>query len=98
MWNGAGLSALHFAAGAGDLAVLELLALWGAPLDQHDPFYRTALHYCILTQWDAGAKLLLHKGASAKATDMLRQSALEMAMGRGNIADEELFVLLAENT
>ena len=98
MWNGAGLSALHFAAAAGDLAVLELLALWGAPLDQHDPFYRTALHYCILTQWDAGAKLLLHKGASAKATDMLRQSALEMAMGRGNIADEELFVLLAENT
>jgi len=98
MWNGSGLSALHFAAAAGDLIALELLALCGAPLNQHDPFHRTALHYCILAQWDAGAKLLLHKGASAKAMDMLRQSALEMAMGRGNIADEELFVLLAENT
>lgn len=98
MWNGAGLSALHFAAAAGDLVTLELLTLCGAPLDQRDPFGRTVLHYCVLAQWEAGAKLLLHKGASARATDILRQSALEMAMGRGRIADEELFVLLAEST
>lgn len=98
MWNGKGLSVLHFAAASRDLVTLELLALCGAPLDQGDPFCRTALHYCVLAQWDEGAKLLLHKGASAKATDIIRQSALEMAMGRGKIADEELFVLLAENT
>ena len=71
-----------------------------APLDKSKSLSLAELKfvlsaYSALNGWDAGTKHLIRKGADAGAKDARGANAMEMAMGRGKIADEELFLMLA---
>jgi Arf-GAP/coiled-coil/ANK repeat/PH domain-containing protein len=93
-----GLTALHVMSELKEVNVLDLLTLHSGNVNAKDVFQRTPLHYCILNQWDEGAKLLLKRGgmAAKEATDIYGITALEMAMGRGQLTDQDLFTLLAQ--
>ena len=93
-----GLSALHIMSELKEVNVLELLTLYSGDINTKDAFQRTPLHYCILNQWDEGAKVLLKRGAMAAkdSKDVYGITALEMAMGRGQLTDESLFTMLAQ--
>ena len=93
-----GLTALHVMSELKEVNVLDLLTLHSGNVNAKDAFQRTPLHYCILNQWDEGAKLLLKRGgmAAKEATDVYGITALEMAMGRGQLTDQDLFSLLAQ--
>ena len=65
-------------------------------INAKDALKRTPVHYCILNQWDEGAKVLLNRGADRGAVDVYGLTPLEMAMGRGSLTDEDLFGMLAQ--
>ncbi len=44
--------------------------------------------YCVLAQWEEGAKLLLRRGATRGTTDVYELTALEMAMAGGCLTNE----------
>ena len=91
-----GLTALHIMSELKDATLLLLLTLWTDDINVKDAYKRTPVHYCILNQWDEGAKILLKRGAAKDATDVYGITALEMAMGRGQLTDEDLFSMLAQ--
>jgi len=91
-----GLTALHIMSELKDKTLLLLLTLWTDDINARDAFDRTPVHYCILNQWDEGAKLLLKRGAAKESKDVYGITALEMAMGRGQLTDEGLFNMLAQ--
>lgn len=56
----------------------------------------TALHYALLADHHAAAKLLLRRGASVSAADASGRSAWDLVVSvKGRVADEELFLLLS---
>jgi len=92
------LSLLHLAAKAGHQGMMELLLQYGAKPDVEDLYRRTPLHYCMLFNTTQTAKLLLRKGADAGRKDAGNCTALDAAMMRGRVTDEELFVLLTDTS
>jgi ankyrin repeat protein len=64
-WHPMGLSALHFAAFSGNVAVTELLLDSGAQIDARarNQFYNTPLQVALLPGNEATARLLLERGA-----------------------------------
>jgi hypothetical protein len=86
---------LHAAVAGGHVGMLELLLLNGVAVDTADSKGRSALHWAILHKQDSAALLLLRHGASAAQTDGAGRTALDLAMRRGSIEDEELFLALS---
>ena len=86
---------LHAAVAGGHVGMLELLLLNGVAVDTADSAGRIALHWAILHTQDSAALLLLRHGASASRTDAAGSTALDLAMRRGSIEDEELFLALS---
>lgn len=64
-WHAMGLSALHFAAFSGDVAVTALLLDSGAEIDARarNAFYNTPLQVALLPGHEGTARLLLERGA-----------------------------------
>ncbi|KAA6429276.1 MAG: hypothetical protein FRX49_00672 [Trebouxia sp. A1-2] len=91
----ANLTALHFACQTGDVSLIEYLLQNGARVDKADPYGRTPLHYCILHEHPQAAKQLLKRGADKAARDVLGQNALAIAVRKGSVADEDLFLMLS---
>lgn len=91
----ANLTALHFACQTGDVSLIEYLLQNGARVDKADPHGRTPLHYCILHEHPQAAKQLLKRGADKAARDVLGQNALAIAVRKGSVADEDLFLMLS---
>ena len=64
-------------------------------MDLVDGYGRTPLHYCILYDAPLLAKQLLKRGAQGGVRDVGGASAWDLAVGKGRLPDEELFVLLS---
>jgi ankyrin repeat protein len=80
----------------GHAGLMELLLLNGAAADTADSEGRSALHWAILHTQDVLALLLLrHRSSAAAQTDAAGRTALDLAMCRGSIEDEELFLALS---
>ncbi|XWS69500.1 hypothetical protein CRYUN_Cryun04dG0184400 [Craigia yunnanensis] len=92
-----GWSVLHLACQCGNPAMLELLLQFGADINMCDLHGRTPLHHCISIGNNTLAKHLLRRGARSSNKDGGGFSALERAMEKGAITDEELFILLSES-
>lgn len=75
---------LHLAALSGSRAVLHLLILNGAGLEDRDSLHMTPLHYSTLKDNAEAAKLLLHYGAHVDATEKLGKTPLHLATERGH--------------
>ena len=89
---------LHVAAARGCAAMVEALLQRRADVSARDGEGRTALHACAESEAEGGeacAKLLLGRGASPAATDDAGRTPLDVAMARGSIKDERLFVMLS---
>ena len=78
--------------------MVELLLQHNADMSAVDGQARTPLHYAVLHQQNEVSKMLLRRGANANARDCNGKTALDCAMEMGRIADDELFVLLADAT
>ncbi|TYH33010.1 hypothetical protein ES332_D13G029000v1 [Gossypium tomentosum] len=89
-----GCSLLHLACQGGNCVMLELLLQFGADINMRDFHGRTPLHHCVALGNNSLAKHLLRRGAKSSITDEGGLSALERAMEKGAIKDEELFILL----
>ncbi|KAA3454042.1 ADP-ribosylation factor GTPase-activating protein AGD4-like isoform X3 [Gossypium australe] len=92
-----GCSLLHLACQGGNCVMLELLLQFGADINMRDFHGRTPLHHCVALGNNSLAKHLLRRGAKSSITDEGGLSALERAMEKGAIKDEELFILLNES-
>ncbi|XP_007045558.2 PREDICTED: ADP-ribosylation factor GTPase-activating protein AGD4 [Theobroma cacao] len=92
-----GCSVLHLACQCGNPVMVELLLQFGADINMRDFHGRTPLHYCISIGNNTFAKHLLRRGARPSIKDGGGLSALERAMEKGAITDEELFILLSES-
>ncbi|XVF43426.1 hypothetical protein PTKIN_Ptkin02bG0039200 [Pterospermum kingtungense] len=92
-----GCSVLHLACQCGNPVMLELLLQFGADINMRDFHGRTPLHHCISIGNNTLAKHLLRRGAKSSIKDGGGFSALERAMEKGAITDEELFLLLSES-
>ncbi|XVF85612.1 hypothetical protein PTKIN_Ptkin17bG0130900 [Pterospermum kingtungense] len=92
-----GCSVLHLACQRGNPVMIELLLQFGADINMRDFHGRTPLHHCISTGNNPLSKYLLRRGAQRSIKDGGGFSALERAMEKGSIIDEELFVLLGES-
>lgn len=88
--------ALHAACTGGYLAMTEALVQNGADVSSRDVSGSTALHACVANNRDACAKLLIRRGATVGATDAKGRTPLDVAMERGHIKDEELFLMLSD--
>jgi ankyrin repeat protein len=66
-----------------------------ALLQAQDLYGRTPLHYCLLYEAHSIARMLLRRGADKSITDCVGQTALDVAIQRGRMQDEELLVLLS---
>lgn len=75
---------LHLAALSGSGAVLHLLILNGAGLEDRDSLHMTPLHYSTLKDNTEAAKLLLHYGADVDAAERLGRTPLHLAIERGH--------------
>lgn len=75
---------LHLAALSGSRAVLHLLILNGAGLEDRDSLHMTPLHYSTLKDNAEAAKLLLHYGADVDAAERLGKTPLHLATERGH--------------
>jgi ankyrin repeat protein len=67
----------------------------GAPLEPHDSNNRSPLHYAIVWDHSDCAKLLLKRGADVMCKDTTGHTAWDLALIKGRVSDEELFVLLS---
>ncbi|KAL4279954.1 hypothetical protein GQ457_03G011120 [Hibiscus cannabinus] len=92
-----GCSLLHLACQSGNPVMVELLLLFGADINMSDFHGRTPLHHCIASGMNTLAKHLLKRGARPSIRDGGGFSALDRAMEKGVITDEELLILLTEN-
>ncbi|XP_042403238.1 ADP-ribosylation factor GTPase-activating protein AGD2-like isoform X1 [Zingiber officinale] len=92
-----GCSLLHLACHVGDPVMLELLLQYGADINYQDFHGRTPLHHCVSARNNSLAKYLIRRSASTSVKDGGGFTALERAMERGAIPDEELFILLADH-
>ncbi|XVF03031.1 hypothetical protein REPUB_Repub04eG0225500 [Reevesia pubescens] len=92
-----GCSVLHLACQCGNPVMVELLLQFGADINMQDFHGRTPLHHCISMENNPLAKHLLRRGARSSIKDGGGLSALERAMEKGAITDEELFILLSES-
>ena len=90
-------SPLAAAAFRGDEPMVEALVQNGADVNRADANTGdTPLHAAVGNDQDGAAKLLIRRGARVGERDARGRSALERAMERGHIRDEELFMMLAE--
>ncbi|KAH9621638.1 hypothetical protein KSS87_004075 [Heliosperma pusillum] len=91
-----GCSLLHLACQHADVGMVELLLQYGADINFLDPGGQTPLHHCITGRKADIAKVLLMRGASAKAMDKKGKSAMQLALDIG-LNDGELLALLRDN-
>lgn len=66
-------------------------------LQARDAYGRTPLHYCLLYEAYYIARMLLRRGADKNVKDCAGQTALDIAIRRGRMQDEELLVLLSQS-
>ena len=91
-----GKSPLRVACELGHDAVAECLLQNGASPDAGSGGDgASALHAAVRAGRDDVAKLLVRRGASTSARDTKGHTALDAAMDRGSIQDEELFLMLS---
>ena len=91
-------SPLRVACELGHEAVAECLLQNGASPDAASgDDGASALHAAVRAGRDATAKLLVRRGASVTSADAKGRTALDAAMDRGSIADEELFLMLSSS-
>jgi ankyrin repeat protein len=74
------------------------LANSDAVINALDAFGRTPLHYCMLYEGHAIASVLVKRGAAKCIVDSRGATPLDIAIGRGRLADEHFFLLLADTT
>ncbi|KAK9668971.1 hypothetical protein RND81_13G099900 [Saponaria officinalis] len=91
-----GCSLLHLACQYADVGMVELLLQYGADINFLDPGGQTPLHHCITGRKADIAKVLLMRGASAKAMDNKGKSAMQLALD-ADLNDGELLALLRDN-
>lgn len=90
------VTVLHAAAAMGCGKLMEFLLQNGATLQHADAYGLNPLHYAIVYDAVECAKLLLKRAPELKnQQDVEGRTAMDIAMGRGRISDEELFVMLS---
>jgi Arf-GAP/coiled-coil/ANK repeat/PH domain-containing protein len=81
--------------GDANLAILEILAQHNVNVNAVDDRSKdTALHYAVSKGYDACAKTLLRKGADASMKNFKGATAMDVAVARGGIRDDELLIML----
>lgn len=92
------VTALHLAAAMGDVPVLEFLLQNGAACQHTDAHGRTPLHYAVLHDAGECAKVLMRRngagGELQRSRDSRGRTPMDLAMAKGRVTDEELFILL----
>lgn len=98
-WQACGtVTALHAAAAAGCVPLLEFMLQNNANCQHTDARRRTPLHYALLHQAPECAKLLLRRWPSlAGAADASGRAGMDLVLAQGRVSDEELFLLLASH-
>ncbi|KAK9807526.1 hypothetical protein WJX72_001570 [[Myrmecia] bisecta] len=91
------VTVLHCASQVGEVALVEYLLQNGAKWQHQDAHGRTALHYCVLYDHHDCAKVLLRRGADRSICDQTGHTALDLAMAKGRLEDEELFLMLSSD-
>ncbi|GAX79042.1 hypothetical protein CEUSTIGMA_g6482.t1 [Chlamydomonas eustigma] len=76
-------------------SMIELLLQNGAPVEGVDQYGRTPLHYAIIMDCTQAAKALLRRGAKPSTRDLSGASPFDVAVAKGKVEDEELFLMLA---
>ncbi|XP_074316507.1 ADP-ribosylation factor GTPase-activating protein AGD1-like isoform X2 [Silene latifolia] len=87
---------LHLACQYTDVGMVELLLQYGADINVVDSRGQTPLHHSIIGRKADVAKVLLMRGASAKATDNEGKSAMQLASDL-DLKDADLMALLTDN-
>ena len=88
---------LRIACECGHEGMVECLVQNGADVSAKDDVTgQTALHMCVTRNRDACAKLLIRRGANVDVVDGKGRTPLDVAMERGHIKDEELFLMLSD--
>ena len=81
-----GKTALHIAAGAGDIAIMTILLDLGADLGATDEYFQTPLHDAVIEGQEQAVALLLSRDADIEAEDMEGATPLHRAAEKGNAA------------
>jgi ankyrin repeat protein len=90
------VTVLHAAVAAGHSAMMDFLLQNGASWQLTDSQGRPPLHYAILHDCVECAKLLLKRSSDvAKAVDGRGRTAFDVAVAKGRVTDEGLFLLLS---
>ncbi|KAK9684351.1 hypothetical protein RND81_10G204100 [Saponaria officinalis] len=87
---------LHLACQYADVGMVELLLQYGADVNVVDSRGQTPLHHCVMGRKADIAKVLLMRGASAKAMDNEGKSAMQLA-SELDLKDGHLLELLRDN-
>ena len=81
--------------GDANLAILEILSHYNVNVNAVDDRSKdTALHYAVSKGYDECAKTLLRKGADATMKNFKGATAMDLAVARGGIRDDELLIML----
>ena len=91
-----GWSLLHLACSKGDLGAVEMVLQHGGGIEGEDTRGRRPLHISLVFQSLSVSKLLISRGAKVAVRDSIGRTPLDMAMEGGAVADEELFLMLAD--
>ncbi|GBF92752.1 hypothetical protein Rsub_05121 [Raphidocelis subcapitata] len=94
------VTVLHLASVSGDIPMMEFLLQNGASWQHTDAHGRTPLHYAVLHDSAEAAKLLMRRGGDGselqqRARDTRGRTPMDLAMLKGRVTDEELFLLLS---
>ncbi|CAM9241815.1 unnamed protein product, partial [Discosporangium mesarthrocarpum] len=90
-------TALHRAAGANHLPVIQYLIDQGAAVDSADRLHRTPLHWAAISSSKCAIQLLLEREASLRSTTSSGMNPLMCAASKGDLEVVQLILEWAES-